>query len=93
MQVVGTIRPASRILSSFSCSMGRGSKKRSEYRFLANSEKDDAESRSFKIRFALRNIDFDRNKRYYLILRNLAKPDEYIEKEQFTIDILQFKVF
>ena len=70
-----------------------GEKVTGEYRFLANSDKDDAESRSFKIRFALRNIDFDRNKRYYLILRNLAKPDEYIEKEQFTIDILQFKVF
>ena len=41
----------------------------------------------------LMNIEFDRSKRYYLILRNIAKPDEYIEREQFTIDILQFKMF
>jgi len=39
------------------------------------------------------NIQFDRSKRYFLVLRDIAKPDEYIEKEQFTIDILAFKVF
>ena len=39
------------------------------------------------------NIEFDRSKRYYLILKNIAKTDEYIEREQFTIDILQFKMF
>ncbi len=64
-----------------------------EYRFVANSASDNQESRTTKIRFALMNIEFDRNKRYYLVLRNLAKPDEYIEKEQFTIDILAFKLF
>jgi hypothetical protein len=39
------------------------------------------------------NIEFDRGKRYYLVLKNDAKPDEYMEREQFTIDILQFKMF
>lgn len=39
MQAVGTIRPASKILSSFSCSTGRESKKRSEYLFFAISKK------------------------------------------------------
>lgn len=70
-----------------------GNKVSGEYRFVANSSSDDQESRSTKIRFALMNIEFDRNKRYYLMLRNVAKPEEYIEKEQFTIDILAFKLF
>lgn len=64
-----------------------------EYKFVAASESDDVDSRSTKIRFNLMNIEFDRNKRYYLVLKNAAKPDEYIEREQFTIDILQFKIF
>lgn len=63
------------------------------YKFVAASESDDADSRSTKIRFGLMNIEFDRTKRYFLVLRNAAKPDEYIEKEQFTIDILNFKMF
>lgn len=64
-----------------------------EYRFVAASDSDDVDVRSTKIRFNLMNIEFDRSKRYYLILKNTAKPDEYIEREQFTIDILQFKMF
>ena len=60
---------------------------------MANSTSDDADTRSTKIRFALMNIEFDRNKRYYLILRNINKQDEYIEKEQFMVDILAFKPF
>lgn len=63
------------------------------YKFVAASESDDVDSRSTKIRFGLMNIEFDRTKRYFLVLRNAAKPDEYIEKEQFTIDILNFKMF
>ncbi len=70
-----------------------GNKVSGEYRFVAASDSDDADSRSTKIRFNLMNIEFDRSKRYYLILKNIAKPDEYIEKEQFTVDILQFKMF
>jgi len=64
-----------------------------KYTFVAASDSDDADSRSTKIRFNLMNIEFDRSKCYYLILRNVAKPDEYLEKVQFTIDILQFKLF
>lgn len=70
-----------------------GNKVSGEYRFVAASESDVVDSRSTKIRFNLMNIEFDRSKRYYLILKNIAKPDEYIEREQFTIDILQFKMF
>lgn len=70
-----------------------GNKVSGEYRFVAASESDDVDARSTKIRFNLMNIEFDRSKRYYLILKNIAKPDEYIERELFTIDILQFKMF
>lgn len=70
-----------------------GNKVSGEYRFVAASESDDVDARSTKIRFNLMNIEFDRSKGYYLILKNTAKPDEYIEREQFTIDILQFKIF
>ena len=70
-----------------------GNKVSGEYRFVAASESDDLEARSTKIRFNLMNIGFDRSKRYYLILKNIARPDEYMEREQFTIDILQFKMF
>ena len=63
------------------------------YKYVAASESDDADSRCTKIRFSMMNIEFDRNKRYFLILRNADKPDEYIEKEQFIVDILNFKMF
>ncbi len=70
-----------------------GNKVSGEYRFVAASDSDDVDSRSTKIRFNLMNIEFDRSKRYYLIVRNIDKPDEYIEREQFTVDILNFKMF
>ena len=70
-----------------------GNKVSGEYRFVAASESDDADSRISRIRFNLMNIEFDRSKRYYLILKNTSNPDEYIEREQFTIDILQFRMF
>jgi uncharacterized protein (TIGR02687 family) len=61
-----------------------------EYRFIANSSSEDLSLRITKIRFSLKNIDFDRNKRYFLIVKDSDK-DEVIEKEQFVIDILGFK--
>lgn len=70
-----------------------GDKVSSAYKFVANSSSDDPITRVTKIRFVLDNIPFDRNKPYYLILRNTEKPDEYIEREAFTIDILGFKMF
>ena len=63
------------------------------YKFIANSSSDDPETRVNRIRFNLTNTEYDRNTRYYLILRNAEKPDEYIAREQFTIDILSFKMF
>lgn len=70
-----------------------GNKVSGTYPFVAASTSDDAPTRVTSVRFTLMNIQFDRSKRYFLILRDIAKPDEYIEKEQFTIDILAFKVF
>ena len=70
-----------------------GNKVSGTYPFMAASTSDDAATRVTSVRFTLMNIQFDRSKRYYLVLRDIAKPDEYIEKEQFTIDILAFKVF
>ncbi len=64
-----------------------------EYRFTANSSSDDIAQRLTKIRYTLKNIEFDRSKRYFLILCDEENPSEYIEKEQFTIDILGFRMF
>lgn len=69
-----------------------GEKVSNEYKFIANSSSDDLETRVTKIRFTLKNIQFDRNKPYFLILKNVNE-DEYIEKIQFNIDIIQFKMF
>ena len=70
-----------------------GNRVSGEYKFVAASESDDPEQRVSKIRFNLMNIDFDRSKRYFLILRDAENTDEYIAREQFTIDILPFKMF
>lgn len=69
-----------------------GEKVSNEYKFIANSSSDDLETRVTKIRFTLKNIQFDRNKPYFLILKNVNE-DEYIEKIQFNINIIQFKMF
>ena len=70
-----------------------GNKVSGVYKFVAASESDDLEQRVTKVRFNLMNIDFDRSKRYYLVLRDANNTDEYIAREQFTIDILPFKMF
>jgi hypothetical protein len=71
-----------------------GNKVSGTYQFVVASTSDDVSTRVTSIRFTLMNIQFDRNKRYYLILRNIDKKDEaFIEKEQFVIDILAFKMF
>lgn len=69
-----------------------GEKVSNEYKFIANSSSDSEETRITKIRYTLNNIQFDRNKPYFLILKNIDE-DEYIQKEQFSIDIIQFKMF
>jgi uncharacterized protein (TIGR02687 family) len=62
------------------------------YPFLANSESDELSQRITRVRFTLNNIDFHRDKRYMLILKDENQGDsEYLEKEVFKIDILGFK--
>lgn len=71
-----------------------GEKVSGTYPFVAASTSEDPATRVTSVRFTLMNIQFDRNKRYYLILRNVDRKDEaFIEKEQFVIDILGFKMF
>ena len=69
-----------------------GNKVSGTYQFTAASTSDDAATRITSVRFTLMNIQFDRNKRYFLILRDIDSPTDYIEREQFIIDILAFKV-
>ena len=62
------------------------------YTFIANSDSDDLNQRITRIRFTLNNIEFNRDKRYSLVLKDDNQNDnEYIEKEVFKIDILGFK--
>lgn len=62
------------------------------YSFIANSESDDLTQRVSRIRFTLSNIEFNRDRRYYLMLKDDNQNEsEYIEKEVFKIDILGFK--
>ncbi|MFA5543936.1 MAG: hypothetical protein WDA47_09175, partial [Bacilli bacterium] len=62
------------------------------YTFIANSESDDLSQRVSRIRFTLNNIEFNRDKRYLLVLRDDNDNEiEFIEKEVFKIDILGFK--
>lgn len=70
-----------------------GEKVSNEYKFVCNSSSDDPATRVTKIRFTLKNIQFDRSKAYFLVLKDTDSQDEYIEKEQFLIDIIQFKMF
>lgn len=70
-----------------------GNKVSGVYKFVAASESDDLDQRVTKVRFNLMNIDFDRSKRYFLVLRDAENTDEYIAREQFNIDILPFKMF
>jgi len=62
------------------------------YIFIANSDSDDLNQRVTSIRFTLNNIDFNRDRRYFLVLTDDNQSEnEYIEKEVFKIDILGFK--
>jgi uncharacterized protein (TIGR02687 family) len=61
-----------------------------EYSFLANSHEDNLDSRVTNIRFALKNIDFNRNKRYELIMYD-TDQDLEIERIQFVIDLISIK--
>lgn len=62
------------------------------YAFIASSDSDDLNQRITRIRFTLNNIEFNRERRYMLILKDENQGEsEYLEKEVFKIDILGFK--
>ncbi len=61
-----------------------------EARFLASSTSDDIEDRLTRIRLTLNNIIFDRNNRYFLEIRD-ANSNDLIDKQQFIIDITNYK--
>lgn len=61
-----------------------------EARFLASSTSDDINDRLTRIRFTLNNIIFDRNNRYFLEIRD-ANSNDLIDKQQFIIDITNYK--
>ena len=62
------------------------------YTFIASSDSDDLTQRITRIRFTLNNIEFNRDRRYSLILKDDAQGEnEFLEKEVFKIDILGFK--
>jgi len=62
------------------------------YAFIASSDSDDLNQRITRIRFTLNNIEFNRERRYMLILKDGNQGEsEYLEKEVFKIDILGFK--
>jgi len=59
------------------------------YTFIANSDSEDLNQRTTRIRFTLNNIDFNRDRRYMLILKDETQGEnEFLEKEVFKIDIL-----
>ena len=62
------------------------------YTFIASSDSDDLMQRITRIRFTLNNIEFNRDRRYSLILKDDSQGEnEFLEKEVFKIDILGFK--
>lgn len=61
--------------------------------FVANKATDNLDDRTIEIRFLLKNLTYDRNKKYYLVIKN-ADTDEILETEiPFIIDIVGFKLF
>lgn len=60
------------------------------YPFIANSDSDDLSQRVTRVRFTLNNTDFDRNKRYFLILKDDTSQDT-LDSVIYVIDILGFK--
>jgi uncharacterized protein (TIGR02687 family) len=68
----------------------KGNEVSGKYPFIANSDSDDLSQRVTRVRFTLNNVDFDRNKRYFLILKDDA-TQEILESVAYVIDILGFK--
>lgn len=59
--------------------------------FIANKTKE--EDMDITMRFLLKNQDYDRNKRYFLVMKDANNSDDPGQSIQFTIDIVKFKMF
>lgn len=61
--------------------------------FIANKTTDDEPSRTFDMIFLLKNLDYDRNRRYYLVMEDAETGDSVADETPFVIDIVKFKQF
>jgi uncharacterized protein (TIGR02687 family) len=61
--------------------------------FVANKTTDDEAGRTFDMIFLLKNLDYDRDKRYYLVMENAETGDPVADEIPFVIDIVKFKLF
>ena len=60
---------------------------------LANKTTDNLDDRVIDMRFLLKNQEYDRNKRYFLIMKDNNTGDIISSDTQFIIDIVNFKQF
>lgn len=60
---------------------------------IANKTTDNISDRTIDVRFLLKNQDFSRNKRYYLVMKDAESNDIISSDIQFVIDIVKFKMF
>lgn len=60
---------------------------------IANKTTDNISERTIDVRFLLKNEEFSRNKRYFLVMKDADTGDIISDDTQFIIDIVKFKMF
>ena len=60
---------------------------------IANKTSDNPNERLIDMRFLLKNQDFDKYKKYYLIMKDFYTNEIISDDIQFIIDIVPFKTF
>jgi hypothetical protein len=58
-----------------------------------NKTTDNLDERTIDVRFLLKNQDYDRTKRYFLIMKDSGTGEIVSDDQQFVIDIVKFKMF
>jgi uncharacterized protein (TIGR02687 family) len=58
-----------------------------------NKTTDNLDERTFDVRFLLKNQDYDRTRRYFLIMKDSETGEIVSDDQQFVIDIVKFKMF
>jgi hypothetical protein len=61
--------------------------------FIANKTTDNLNDRTIEMRFLLKNQNYDRDKRYYLVMEDAETGNELCQEIPFVIDIVKFKMF